>query len=557
MLSSSTVFHFLLHAPFLLPSCFDACFFRTHKLPPPHSSQTELLHTLLPIIMSHYSNNPSGSPPNDRPRADMTGDVNQRLIASSISSLGGTSSPVFRAAEQNLMMQSLSSQLSAYTNNNPSLASFSLQQQQGQHRQPQHLFQPNNSNWMMAAVANKQGQDSRNAEMLALLRAKASLVSQQQPPSKEATVTTKSSPLVNNKPAASDAIPPRKGLASKKKKLAKKGSKSKADKKLSSSKKSSGKRRKKGDKPSDMPRRALSAYNIFFSEQRQKILKELDGGEEEESKDQEEDKKERPSVLDRTFFPVRKKRAHRKVHGKIGLVSLARTVSQRWKELPDKERKYFQDLAEQDRERHKLAMIEYQDRKAAEAAQGILSLKSDASSSSYDDDDDASTNSAHNAASNDTGSGRASMFSSNEAVEEGMRLAIMQQEYQRRLMMADQQLAILRMRQQQQQLQQQQQRLSNAMFLQGNINRNVNMNVSSMGLQQMQRNMNSSTTGGFPNNMNMNVDMMAIVQQRQQELQRNSYNSMGGTGFLPHRHQQNQNHGGGSGSSSNDNNGSF
>jgi hypothetical protein len=141
-----------------------------------------------------------------------------------------------------------------------------------------------------------------------------------------------------------------------------------------------GKRRKKAKKPSDMPRRALSAYNIFFSDQRRLILQDIEAkekgrkaeaNEEEEAEvKEEEDSKteasEVPSVMKRTFFPSRTKRAHRKVHGKIGLVDLARQVSQRWKALSPEKRKHYQDLAEQDRQRHKKVMADYQERKAAE-----------------------------------------------------------------------------------------------------------------------------------------------------------------------------------------------
>lgn len=161
-----------------------------------------------------------------------------------------------------------------------------------------------------------------------------------------------------------------------------------------------GKRRKKSKKANDMPRRALSAYNIFFSEQREYILKEIDqksktalpeGGakevdeteeeldandsqnkeddckvEESSEKDAADDGEDKPKVLDRTFFPTRVKRAHRKVHGKIGLVDLAREVSKRWKELEPEKRSHYQHLAEEDRKRHKEIMADYQERKAAE-----------------------------------------------------------------------------------------------------------------------------------------------------------------------------------------------
>ena len=122
----------------------------------------------------------------------------------------------------------------------------------------------------------------------------------------------------------------------------------------------------------------MSAYNLFFSEERERILKEIAkkegandaGGESEEvekvaevedsdhGKDGEDE--EKPKALLRPLIPAEKKRRpHRKTHGKISFQELARMVGERWKSLPDDERKYYQDLAQEDMKRQKVAMEEY------------------------------------------------------------------------------------------------------------------------------------------------------------------------------------------------------
>lgn len=129
-----------------------------------------------------------------------------------------------------------------------------------------------------------------------------------------------------------------------------------------------GKRRYNKKKPSDMPRRPLSAYNLFFSDERERILQEIEAkekGEETPQTEEVEDKavdyaNKKPKALLRPLLPSEKKRRpHRKTHGKISFRELAQMVGRRWKALPDEKRAHYQELAKEDMTRQKKAMEEY------------------------------------------------------------------------------------------------------------------------------------------------------------------------------------------------------
>jgi hypothetical protein len=121
-------------------------------------------------------------------------------------------------------------------------------------------------------------------------------------------------------------------------------------------------------KPADMPRRPLSAYNLFFSEERERILLEIDPkrAQEKQAEAAEEASGEsKPKALPRPLLPSpqKKRRPHRKTHGKISFKLLAQMVGRRWKALADENRKYYQELAQEDMKRQERAMEEYYDKK--------------------------------------------------------------------------------------------------------------------------------------------------------------------------------------------------
>mmetsp|Transcript_11106 Transcript_11106/g.16833 ORF Transcript_11106/g.16833 Transcript_11106/m.16833 type:complete len:579 (+) Transcript_11106:150-1886(+) len=136
----------------------------------------------------------------------------------------------------------------------------------------------------------------------------------------------------------------------------------------------------------DMPRRPLTAYNFFFSEEREIILAQLPDeegtpDEKENVKSEKEGESTEVNPVDKILSKMRTlddeemgdlkskirtntermlkihkesdrvKKSHKKVHGKIAFQHLAKIVGQRWRNLPADEKKYYEDLASKDSNR--------------------------------------------------------------------------------------------------------------------------------------------------------------------------------------------------------------
>ena len=120
----------------------------------------------------------------------------------------------------------------------------------------------------------------------------------------------------------------------------------------------------------DGPRRPLSAYNIFFSQMRVIILEEcderiLETGNEEQLREftlracKDDAKVPRDlrafaqDLMKKRQSNISKKRKHKKSHGKVSFLTLVKTVGQCWRELPQHQKKKYQDLANIDRARYR------------------------------------------------------------------------------------------------------------------------------------------------------------------------------------------------------------
>lgn len=89
--------------------------------------------------------------------------------------------------------------------------------------------------------------------------------------------------------------------------------------------------KKKWKKPKGKPNRPLSAYNLFFRQQRADMLGD-----------------DKPSAM----MELLKKRVHCKTHGKIGFAEMAREIGRKWKALDPEAKAVFDAMGKKEKERY-------------------------------------------------------------------------------------------------------------------------------------------------------------------------------------------------------------
>jgi HMG (high mobility group) box len=109
-------------------------------------------------------------------------------------------------------------------------------------------------------------------------------------------------------------------------------------------------------KPKDKPKRPLSAYNFFFKEEREKILKVVLA----EDPDKADNDPDSEDYLDDETL-----RRLRKEAGKVSFEEMGKIIGQRWKNIDPDRMTRFSELASEDTERYKKEMQSYNGRQEA------------------------------------------------------------------------------------------------------------------------------------------------------------------------------------------------
>ena len=122
----------------------------------------------------------------------------------------------------------------------------------------------------------------------------------------------------------------------------------------------------------EKPKRPLSAYNIFFRQERQKLLGEADDNDDvlrnggaDETKDEDDVEDKKPAAVAAVVGSKKRKRG--KPHHKVTFEQMAKIIGQRWKELESDEtkKKHYQDIAQKDKERYQAEIVVWKQQRNA------------------------------------------------------------------------------------------------------------------------------------------------------------------------------------------------